>query len=170
MPEGWTIPGALLLAGFLLGVLVVMLTRSRRIAALEQRSLDLGKNVNALKAEKNVVDKKLTTAGERIEELETALSEREQRVEELETAYSARSDQLEQTRTDLKAAVQQTQDLRKDLVQHAEDTIKAEAHARDVENELSMLTGSGDSLDTELRDELDSSEDDDAPALKDSIR
>ena len=140
--------------GFLLGCLVIMLARSRKIAALEQRSLELGKNVNSLKAEKNVLEKKLAEAREQVSELEETVSAREQRVEELESAYETRADQLEQTRTDLKVAVQQTQDLRKNLAQHAEDTLRAEAHARDVENELSMLTTSGQTLDSELEDEL----------------
>ena len=152
--EGTELYGAVGLLGFLTGSLAVMLVRSRKAAALEERSLELGKSINSLKAEKNVLEKKLADSREKVTELEEGLATRDQRIEELELAYGARNDQLEQTRSDLKVAVKQTHELRKDLAQHAEETLRAEAHARDVENELSMLTTSGEALDSELQDEL----------------
>ncbi len=158
MLEGYEIHLSLLLAGFVLGILSAMLVRSRKIAALQQRCIDLGKSVNSLKAENSVVDKKLTAANDELAEANEALVAKELRVEELETAFEARSDQLDQTRTDLKEAVQRTNELRKDLAERAEDTLRAEVHARDVENELNMLTGSGEALDSQLLEEL--SEDD----------
>ncbi|MEM8982436.1 MAG: hypothetical protein AAGC71_05380 [Pseudomonadota bacterium] len=153
MLEGLETYGTLLGVGFVLGILVMLLLRNRKAGTLEERTLELGKSINSLKAEKNVFERKLATADQRVDELDEALKERDRKIEELETAFEARSDQLEQTRTDLKAAVQQTQELRRDLADHAEETIRAEAKARDVENELSMLT-SGDTLDEELREEI----------------
>jgi len=106
--------------------------------------------INSLQAKLNVAHKERDIAQSRFGELEQAVAERDQRIQEFETAFEARTEQLDQTKTDLKAAVAKTGELRRELVERAEDTVRANVHARDVENELELLQGSGEMLDAEL--------------------
>ncbi len=138
------------LAGFFVGIVLTVIAVRRSDASGDAYKERITRQINNLSAENKVLSQKNDSLRERLGEFEEALRERDDALKSLESALEARTDQFEHTRTDLKEAVSKIRDLRKVLVEKAEDTIRAEVHARDVEHELDLLQNSGDLLDAEL--------------------
>ena len=150
MPEFSNLMIIFAAGGFFAGILLATIAGRARRRALSNRMLEINKKINSLLAENNVISKNLKLQANDLTAAQEAIKEREARIKALETAFEARTEQFAQTQTDLKDAVKKTQELRKDLVDHAEDTLRAQVHAREIENELDMLHGSGEMLDSEV--------------------
>ncbi len=138
------------IAGFVVGMMTALFIGRKRRQSIQERLDKATGQINSLTAKSNLIAKSLDAEREKFETLQASVDAREQRIHELETAFETRTEQFEQTRTDLKEAVIKTRELRKDLVEHAEDALRAEVHARDVEHELDLLQNSGADLDSEL--------------------
>lgn len=138
------------IAGFVAGIISALFLGRRRRQSIQERLDKATGQISSLTAKSNLISKSLESEREKYEALQASLDEREQKIQALETAFETRTEQFEQTRTDLKEAVIKTRELRKDLVEHAEEALRAEVHARDVEHELDILQNTGVYLDTEV--------------------
>lgn len=154
MLQGIDFLGFLVAGGFLLGIIVAQLLRTRKVSSAQASLATLDRSYKGLQAKNNIVSKKLQESSDLLIERDAEVVELKLRVAELQTAFEARTEQLENSRVELRDSVKKTKDLRQDLVEHAEDALRAEVKAREAANELDMLQSSGELLDTQVLTEF----------------
>ena len=127
------------LLAFLAGLVVARILTLLAARATEKESRANDRLLRSLEADLRVANKTLAKATEELcstnEELESA----NVTTADLQTVLDERTKEVEETHTLLKRECVKTNALRENLSGRAEETIRAEAHARQMEVELSVV-------------------------------
>jgi len=146
-----TDPLILGLVTFLAGLLVaktVALLQSR-VSAKESKAND--RLLRSLDADLRVANKNLAKVNEELQGANEELDSTKGTIAELQALVDERAKAIEETNAALKRECEKTNSLRTDLSLRAEETIRAEVHARQAEVELSVVKAGT----TAVHDEID---------------
>lgn len=127
------------LAAFFGGLLVARIFGSGKSKTKEEETTAIDRRVRSLEADLRVSNKNLQKSKEKLEAAREEIKSLHATVTDVQAALDERTTELEETREALQAECRKTQSLRQDLTGRAEQTIRAEVHARQVEVELSVL-------------------------------
>lgn len=124
---------------FLGGMLFARLFSSRSKKSKEKEATDADRMVRGLEADLRVANKTLKKSEEKLDATKDELKTVSASMMEVQNSLDERTKELEETQELLSNECRKTNSLREDLSGRAEETIRAEVHARQVETELSVL-------------------------------
>ena len=127
------------LLAFLAGLLVARALAFLHAKTTEKESRENDRLLRSLEADLRVANKASANADEELRGANEELESANATVADLQTDLDQRTKQVKETNTLLKRECLKTNGLREDLSGRAEETIRAEAHARQIEVELSVV-------------------------------
>lgn len=144
--EPLVVGGLAFLAGsFVARFLLFLQTRKS-----EKESTSNDRLLRSLEADLRVANKNLEKANEELQSSKDELDSVKATVVELQALLEQRNNELEETSNMLKSECAKTHALREDLSNRAEDTIRAEVHARQMEVELSVVKAGSSAVHEEV--------------------
>lgn len=99
----------------------------------------MDRRVRGLEADLRVTNKNLTKSDEQLNASKEELAALTGTLKDIQSALDERTKELEEAKQQLRTECGKTNSLRQDLSGRAEETIRAEVHARQAEVELSVL-------------------------------
>ena len=108
------------------------------------------RRLRGLEADLRVANKNLQKSDDKLQETKEKLSEVNDTLTDVQETLKDRTRELEETKQLLRAECEKTQSLREDLTGRAEETIRAEVHARQMETELSVLKAGASAIHEEV--------------------
>jgi chromosome segregation ATPase len=124
-----------LLGGFLFAR--IFASRSKKSSDTESTTMD--RQVRSLEADLRVTNKNLKKSDEQLNASKEELAALTGTLTDIQAALDERTNEFEGAKQQLRDECGKTNSLRQDLSGRAEETIRAEVHARQVEVELSVV-------------------------------
>jgi len=136
------------LAGFLVAKILAFLHSK---GSVEKESTANDRLLRSLEADLRVASKSLAKVKDELHDTSGELDSTKGTVADLQKLLDDRAKAIEETKEALKRECEKTNSLRQDLSVRAEETIRAEVHARQAEVELSVVKAGT----TAVHDEID---------------
>lgn len=124
---------------FLAGLLVAKTVARARSRSTEKDSRANDRLLRSLEADLRVTKKNLAKTDEELQSTNVELQTANQTVADLNKLVEERAKEVEEAKELLKSECEKTRSLREDLSGRAEETIRAEVYARQMEVELSVV-------------------------------
>jgi chromosome segregation ATPase len=124
---------------FLAGLVVAKISTFLNTRGTVKESSANDRLLRSLEADLRVANKNLAKVSEELHGTKGELDSTQGTVAELQTLLDERAKAIEETSAALKRECEKTNSLREDLTVRAEETIRAQVHARQAEVELSVV-------------------------------
>ena len=150
MSNLFTDPRIVGLLAFIGGLLVARTSAFLQSKANETEATASDRRVRSLEADLRVANKNLEKANEKLQKSDDELESVNGVLVDVQAALEERTKELEESKALLKNECGKTDSLRVNLSGRAEETIRAEVHAREVEVELSVLKAGSSAVHEEV--------------------
>ncbi len=122
--------------GFLLGMLLTVLSRSRKSEPLSEDPRNA--QIRQLEADLRITETRLQKTVEKLDNRNGEYDDTVSTIYDLEGVLVKREQETEKLRQEVKAAVKKTKDLRLELTDRATETIREKAKVKEYETELEV--------------------------------